>query len=128
VTEPSPQSSTRVRDHLANERTFLAWVRTSVSLMGFGVLIARLRYLFVALGTAAPKAGTPSHSSLLGLAFVIVGLVSLVFATANYTRTRRGIDTGTYEPLGTAIYIISIVIFALGAASVAYLIALTEHA
>ncbi len=128
MTEPAAQTGTRVRDHLANERTFLAWVRSSVSLMGFGVLIARLRYFFAAPGASLPASGSPPRSSLLGLAFVVVGLVSLLFATANYARTRRGIETGTYEPLGTAIYIISIVIFTLGAASVAYLIALTGHA
>ena len=33
------------RDQLANERTFLAWVRTSIALMGFGVLIACLRFI-----------------------------------------------------------------------------------
>lgn len=42
--------SVNVRDHLANERTFLAWVRTSISLLGFGV-----------------------RSTLLGLAFVTTG-------------------------------------------------------
>jgi len=29
----------RSREHLANERTFLAWIRTSIALMGFGFVI-----------------------------------------------------------------------------------------
>ena len=47
-TSPEPGSASRnansARDHLANERTYLAWIRTAVALMGFGVVIVRLRY------------------------------------------------------------------------------------
>lgn len=39
------ENSSRVRDHLANERTYLAWMRTAVALIGCGILIGRLRYL-----------------------------------------------------------------------------------
>ena len=39
------QNSSRVRDHLANERTYLAWMRSAIALMGFGVVIVRLRYI-----------------------------------------------------------------------------------
>ena len=45
------------RDHLANERTFLAWVRTSIALMGFGVVIAKLRFLVLDTGLR----GCPDH-------------------------------------------------------------------
>ena len=51
-----------VRDHLANERTFLAWVRTAIALLGFGVLIAKLRFLEI-----APHGGYPLDSARPGL-------------------------------------------------------------
>jgi len=35
------EDSNRARDHLANERTFLAWVRTSVAIVVFGFAIGR---------------------------------------------------------------------------------------
>jgi putative membrane protein len=35
----------RIRDHLANERTYLSWMRSAIALMGFGVLIVRIRLL-----------------------------------------------------------------------------------
>ncbi len=38
------QNPSRVRDHLANERTYLAWMRSAIALMGFGVVIVRLRH------------------------------------------------------------------------------------
>lgn len=46
--ERTPPNPNRARDHLANERTYLAWIRTAVSLMGFGVLIVKLRFTHTA--------------------------------------------------------------------------------
>jgi len=96
-----------VRDHLANERTFLAWVRTSVSLLGFGVLIAKLRFLGI-----SPHAG--ERSTVLGLAFATVGLLTLLFAAWHYDRTRRRIDGDDF--------VFAALVFGLGLASVMYLV------
>lgn len=41
--EKTQRSSDRVREHLANERTYLAWMRTAIALMGFGVVIVRIQ-------------------------------------------------------------------------------------
>lgn len=115
--------STKVTDHLANERTYLAWVRTSIALMGFGVVIARLRLVIVELAVkSGPRMPGGNRSTWLGLAFAIVGLVTLVLATLSYNRTRRAIDSGEYEPLGTSLMVVSLVIFLLGALAVAYLV------
>ncbi len=40
-----PSKPSHITDYLANERTFLAWLRTLMSMMGFGVVIVRLREL-----------------------------------------------------------------------------------
>ena len=47
----------RIRDHLANERTYLAWMRSAISLLGFGVLIVRIRILTPPLAPRPPGAG-----------------------------------------------------------------------
>lgn len=47
----------RIRDHLANERTYLAWMRSGISLLGFGVLIVRIRVLRPPLAPHAPGFG-----------------------------------------------------------------------
>ncbi len=39
-------NSSRTREHLANERTYLAWIRIAIAMMGFGVVIVRLRLFF----------------------------------------------------------------------------------
>ena len=104
-----------VRDHLANERTFLAWVRTSVSLLGFGVLIAKLRFLGI-----SPHAG--ERSTVLGLAFATVGLLTLLFAAWHYDRTRRRIDGDDFQAASGVIFVFAALVFGLGLASVMYLV------
>jgi putative membrane protein len=104
-----------VRDHLANERTFLAWVRTSIALLGFGVLIAKLRFLEI-----APRAGV--HSTRLGLAFASAGVLTLLLAAWHYNRTRHMIDGDSYQAATHLIFAFAVVVFGLGLASVVYLL------
>ncbi len=104
-----------VRDHLANERTFLAWVRTAVALLGFGVLIAKLRFLEI-----APQAGV--RSTRLGLAFACVGVLTLLLAAWHYDRTRRQIDGDDYRAATHLVFAFTAVVFGLGVASMLYLL------
>lgn len=105
----SSRNSARVRDHLANERTYLAWMRTSVSLMGFGVVIVRLRYLL----PAALQGHT--HGWMLGLLFALFGLITVVLSTAQYLSVRRAIESDSYEPNSRWVLLFSIAIALLGA-------------
>ncbi len=108
-----------VRDHLANERTFLAWVRTSIALLGFGVLIAKLRFL-----EAAPRAG--AGSTRLGLAFAGAGVLTLLLAAWHYDRTRRMIEGGDYRSAAHLVFAFAAAAFALGLASVLYLLTISR--
>ena len=71
------------RVHLANECTYLAWVRTDISLMGFGVVIAKLRYIFAGAALAPPTRGIV-HASDIGLIFVTVGLFTVALSAWRY--------------------------------------------
>lgn len=62
----------RVRDHLANERTYLAWMRSAIALMGFGVVIVRLRAFH------PPLLPHPGNGWKLGLLFSLVGLLTVL--------------------------------------------------
>ena len=112
-----------VRDHLANERTFLAWFRTAISLLGFGILIAKLRFL-EAGGGLRPGAGL--RSTYLGLAFAVGGLLTLVLAAWQFGRNKRLIDTGAYQSPVQIILAFSAVALALGLASVVYLVSILK--
>ena len=101
--------SHRVRDHLANERTYLAWMRSGIALLGFGVLIVRLRILHPPL---APQ--PPGNGWKLGLAFGVVGLLTVILSTYHYFAASRGIDEDNYQPANLWVIVSSITVLFLG--------------
>lgn len=102
------QKSSWVRDHLANERTYLAWMRSAIALMGFGVLIVRLRYLQI------PQLPSRSNSWKLGLLFAVVGLMTVLFSTLHYFAIRHAIDEETYKPSSRWVFLFSLAVTLLG--------------
>lgn len=78
-------SGSLARDHLANERTFLSWIRTSLAFVGLGILVAEL------VESEGAKA------ELVGLGLIIVGSISALSSTARYLRLARHLDQGLYE-------------------------------
>ena len=103
-----PLSPSRIRDHLANERTYLAWMRTTIALMGFGVVIARLRSIL------APGTPGTGQGKVLGLIFTGIGLFVILVFTQHYFAVSQSIDNQTYQPRSASIWIFSALIFALG--------------
>lgn len=113
--KPKKPSSNRIREHLANERTYLAWMRSGIALMGFGVLIVRLRILRPPL---APQA--PGNGWKLGLAFSLVGLLTVMLSGQHYLTVRRDIDEDTYEPTDRWVILSSLAVILLGIGVVYY--------
>lgn len=92
-----------VEQHLSNERTFLAWIRTAITIMGIGFLSARL-HLF------SPESETSflgeSLSKWIGILSVIIGMFCIVYAATSYWKKRKGINTQTFlAPRGAFIYL-----------------------
>lgn len=107
--KPKKYNSSRIRDHLANERTYLAWMRTAIALMGFGVLILRVRAFH------PPMVPHPGYGWKLGLLFSIVGLATVILSTQHYFFVRRDIDEDTYEPPDRWVILFSLAVTLLGA-------------
>lgn len=101
------RNSSRVREHLANERTYLAWIRTAIAMMGFGVVIVRLRAFHPPL---VPQPGTGWK---LGLLFSLVGLLTVLLSTQHYFAVRHDIDEDTYEPSDRWIILFSLAVLLL---------------
>ena len=96
-------SSSRIEDpriYLAAERTFLAWIRTSVSLMGFGFLIARFALFLREYGlTAGLRASAqPAVSSWLGFGMVCVGVIVCVMAAIRHRAYIHALENGVGNP------------------------------
>jgi putative membrane protein len=85
----------RAREHLANERTLLAWVRTSLGLIALGFVVARFALFARALN--APSAGSTT-STVFGIILVAGGLVAAIAGLMRYLRVRRQIDEDDFRP------------------------------
>lgn len=107
----------RTRDHLANERTYLAWMRSAIALFGFGVLIVRIRLLTPPLAPRPPGTGWR-----LGIAFSLVGLLMVALSCLHYFGVRRSIEADTYQPPDRWVILSSLVVLALGAGVAWYVI------
>ena len=91
----------RYSDHAANERTFLAWVRTGIAVIAFGFVVEKFN-LFVrtiaetsAFGAVKnvqlePLSGAFSHYD--GLALILVGIAIIIISLVRFIRTSRWID------------------------------------
>jgi putative membrane protein len=114
--QPKKVNPNRIRDHLANERTYLSWMRTAIALMGFGMVILRLRAFH------PPLVPRPGYGWKLGLMFALVGLLSVFFTTAHYFTVRRDIDEDTYEPADRWVILFSLAIVILGAGIIYFVV------
>jgi putative membrane protein len=118
-----PENSNRARDHLANERTFLAWVRTSVAIVVFGFAIGRfavaMRQLTAFQGHASKATG---FSVWMGTISIIAGLVMVVAGLVRYRTTRAQLEEGKFEPAGFIVDLVTILTVLFGLALAGYLI------
>jgi putative membrane protein len=116
-------NSNRARDHLANERTFLAWVRTGAAIVVFGFAIGRfaiaIRQLTALQGHPVRTAGI---SVWLGSGTIAAGVVLVVAGLLRYRKTRAQLDAGTFEPAGFVLDLITILTVVFGLALAGYLI------
>ncbi len=86
----------RVRDHLANERTFLAWLRSGVATMGFGVVIAKFTF-FLGNHASASESTNVVKASHLGTAFAVVGVLTIVMSLIMFMDNRKQIRNRSYR-------------------------------
>ena len=96
----------RARTHLANERTFLAWLRTGLSLVAVGLVVAR--FLPIDLVPGFPY--VRSFSVLL----VLCGTVMVLYGARRYVKSYQQIEAGSYDPAGSALVTIAAFVGLLG--------------
>jgi putative membrane protein len=116
-------NSNRARDHLANERTFLAWVRTGVAVVVFGFAIGRfaiaMRQLTEFGGHAVRTAGL---SVWMGMSSILAGVVMVVAGLMRYHKTKTQLDAGTFQPAGFLVDLVTILTVLFGLVLAGYLI------
>lgn len=117
----------KATEYLANERTFLAWVRTSISVMTLGFVVAKfgvwLRELALRLSP-----GTPVHSTGLsqpiGISMMALGGLLIIFAAWHYHMVNLSIVQGEVKPNRNLILIITGSVALLSVVMIVYMLLL----
>lgn len=84
--DATANTGSRARDHLANERTYLAWLRTGISMAALGVAVAKF----------APHRGL--HAVISGGILLLAGLIIGAYGTFRYRSVGQQLDTDVYTP------------------------------
>jgi uncharacterized membrane protein YidH (DUF202 family) len=117
------------RDHMANERTFLAWIRTSIGIMAFGFVVEKfalfVKKLSYFLGKPDISEAAPTsvgYSSIFGIVLVAMGALMGILAFVRYKKVEREIDEDTYKPSVLLDILVAMGILAIGVFLIIYMI------
>ncbi|MGR3764551.1 YidH family protein [Rossellomorea sp. NS-SX7] len=93
-----------IQQHLANERTYLAWIRTSIAIIGIGFLTTSLHY-------TSPQENEfqGQITMLISVVSIVIGVFLIIGSTINYYRARKHINTQTFTSANAVIIFMSIV-------------------
>lgn len=123
-------SSERLQQYLANQRTFLSWVRTSIALIGLGFAIERFSLFLQQFRLIADpdtvdnatSATAHEYSALVGIGMIVVGIGLIIYALKNYLDSNKTIASGRYMPKNAIVYTASATIMGLGIIMIIFLI------
>ncbi|MBT2691915.1 DUF202 domain-containing protein [Bacillus sp. ISL-55] len=96
-----------IQQHLANERTYLAWVRTSIAIIGIGFLASSLH--FNNIRSVSQAADT--IAVFVSIFSLLIGLIILFLATTHYFSVRKNINSQSFESASNLIKISTGIIF-----------------
>lgn len=119
----------KTRDHLANERTFLAWIRTSISIIVFGFVVAKFgitlrEFLLIQHYDYAGKESSASLS--IGVGFMFMGIILALLALVRYQKTMHRIEVEQFKPSKAVIVFLGVVTAIFGAILAIYLIVASQ--
>lgn len=112
-------------DHLANERTFLAWIRTSIGIMAFGFVVVKFSLFVKQVSLILGKENViqnRGYSAVVGIVLVAVGTVTSVLSYLRYRQTAKQLNDGNYRHSSLLITVLTAFIFLVSALLIAYLV------
>ena len=104
---PRPaDADSRARTHLANERTFLAWLRTGLSLVAVGMAVAGFLPVDLVPGIR--------YGTLFAVLLVLLGTAMAAYGASRYVTAYRQIERGAYRPAISPVVAFSLMVGILG--------------
>lgn len=117
------------RVHMANERTFLAWIRTSIGIMAFGFVVERftlfIKQMSLVLGKSNLEITLPAthgYSAIAGIYLVGLGALMNVLAFIRYKKVEQQICQDSYQPTSILNILLTLSVLVIGVFLVIYLI------
>lgn len=112
-------------DHLANERTFLAWIRTSIGIMAFGFVVVKFSLFVKQISMILGKENiihSKGYSGILGIVLVAVGTVTAVLSYIRYINSEKQLNEGYYKHSSLLITVLTTFIFLVSVLLIVYLV------
>jgi putative membrane protein len=112
-------------DHLANERTYLAWIRTSIGIMAFGFVVVKFSLFVKQLSLILGKKDiiqSKGYSSVAGIVLVTVGAVTALLSYRRYKHTEKQLNEGAYRNSSFFITVLTSFILVVSLFLIVYLI------
>jgi len=124
MTNPE-KNKTNIREHLANERTFLAWMRTSIGIMAFGFVVVKFALFVKQISMMLGKENlihSTGYSGIVGIILVSVGAVTAILSFVKYKQTEKQLNEGNYKYSSLLITLLTVFIFLISVFLIVYLI------
>jgi len=114
------------REHLANERTLLAWIRTSIGIMAFGFVVVKFSLFIKQISLLLDKNITipkqHGYSSAIGILLVAVGAFVLLLSYLKYKKTEKQLNNENFKSSSTLVFSLTTVILLISVFLILYLI------
>ncbi|WP_110929176.1 YidH family protein [Bacillus massiliglaciei] len=97
------KESQYIQQHLANERTYLAWVRTAIAIIGIGFLVTNLH-------GSAKNALSDLAIKGIGILAIMSGIITIILALRSYLLKVRQINENTFRSTKFSIFFLSVMV------------------
>ncbi|MDF2455313.1 MAG: hypothetical protein K0R51_1306 [Cytophagaceae bacterium] len=128
MNEELKQKAATPNDYLANERTYLSWVRTGLGIMAFGFVVVKfslfVKQIYVLIGKehVGIDHETNGYSGILGIVLVGAGLCTALFSYFSYRSNITKLDKGDFHYSSLMITTLTVFLSFVGILILLYLI------
>jgi putative membrane protein len=129
--QATPVSERRATEYLANERTFLAWIRTSIAIISLGFVVAKFSVWLNELAAKLQPGVTAHHTGAsmpIGISMMALGGLLAVLAAWRYHVVNLSIEKGVVGPDRGLVIVVTAMVTMMCGAMIVYMLLTGQHA